>query len=237
MTDRTVLEINDETQAIDRVRRWRPLLPGILSIIWVCGHNPQRLLTDQRSEEEKFRNRFFYGIGAMFGEPYRPYGYDIDEDDFSLMFPRASTFHQGGTITGRQPSREPIPIRHFGGEVIMPLLPNGDAVMPMRLVELLDRRHRSMFVPRHFLEISADSDRVVAAMEQAGRAIAEVGGAFCRDIKAYKEAMMNLVLFVPGTNGRRIDYLRRSPDPRQRKRGNRLADKLSRVRRFRYRKD
>ena len=92
---------DNEYQATDRVRRWRQSGGWRLTLIWLCGHNPQCLLTDQRSDEEKFRATFLDGIASMFGDPCDP----------SKLIPHSypgSKLHIGGTITGRWPSRQPL---------------------------------------------------------------------------------------------------------------------------------
>lgn len=183
-----------EEQAQKSVAYYRERFAGVL-YVWrlrdLCGHNPQLLLTDQRSAVRRFEAVSL----AQRRNPSWPFA--------------------GGTITGRHPSREPIPIMYPGGEAIMPLRAM-TTNPPFDYGQVEARVIRSMQVPRHLIEVKVNSARARAVFE---------------------ETMMRLVMFGTGGNGRRIDYLRLSPDPRQRKRGNRLADKQFRARMSRYRKD
>lgn len=199
-------------------------------VAYICGHNPQRLLTDQRSELRKLidENR---ALGEPFAGRELPYMKDIldryEDEDYSLMQPRKSTFHTGGTITGRWPSREPL--MHN-----MPaIMQRGEQVIPLDYGQLEARVSRAMHVPIHLIEVKVDSGAFLEGVRQAQYMFATL-------LHETRERMTRAtgiwdLLGTPGSV--RIDRLRYSLDPRQRKRGWRLHEKHRRAQFARYRKD
>lgn len=201
------------------VEEYRRRYPEV-TIMMVCGYNPQRLLTDQRSELRKFTG------GAMFGEPYMP------GDEISLMRPREPTFAKGGIV------------RLSGGRLSFPaILPRGEAIIPN--TSLL-REQMQARLKRHMTEVpkfTASIKIAAEGMERFNTSLRQVQ----EQMRSYQDRVILMAIHAgyedkpPFTREHRIAKLLLSQDPRRRKRGNRLFHQWRKTRPginfTRYRKD
>lgn len=212
--------IDDEYQAIDRVQRWRESGGWKVTLAWLVGYNPQRLLTDQRSELAKFAS------GAIFGETYMP------DDEINLMRRREPTFplypyqEQAMKAIMTDPPWGGVRSGRFSGRLIRPsqmpktipaVLPAGEYVVPARkLAEAYSGIGYSAQIA-----IQAQ-DNFTASMKRVQEQMA----------RWQEKVMLRMLLATeipnqPGTMFRRearIAKLLFSNDRRQRKRGERLFE-------------
>lgn len=171
-----------------------------MTIMMICGHNPQRLLTDQRSSLRKFTD------GVTLGEPYMP------GDEISLMRKREPTFAKGGIV------------RLSGGRLSFPaILPRGEAVITNPPWDPFEPAR----LKRHMTEVPKFSATIKIAaegMEKFSEAMRKAASA----MQAYQDRVMLMAIHAGYAEGppfrreHRIAKLLLSSDPRQRKRGNRL---------------
>lgn len=205
---RAFVEYSEKDMEVARV------LHDLLPVIQVCGYNPQRLLTDQRSALKRF-------MGDVLGQPYDP---DIRSSLLGYAY--------GGTLTGRAPGREPLmQDMPMGNEFVWPKWKPGD-----RIPHLFPGTKLHM-AP----DYSGVEDRVIGwgirdRVESIDLRINVDTKAFekqMRLVMAYEKialdhAINRMVLKTlirlpePLSRERRILRLLRSKDPRQRKRGDRL---------------
>lgn len=200
------------------VEEYRRRYPEV-TVMMICGHNPQRLLTDQRSSLRKFTD------GVTLGEPYMP------DDEINLMRKREPTFAKGGIV------------RLSGGRLSFPaILPRGEAVItnppwdpfePARL-----KRHMTE-VPKFTATIKIAAE----GMERFSASLRQVQ----QQMQSYQDRVMLMAIYAGYkaepmfVREHRIAKLLLSQDPRQRKRGNRLFHQWRKTRPginfTRYRKD
>lgn len=190
--------IDEQLQAVDRVRRWRDSGGWKVTLAWLVGYNPQRLLTDQRSELAKFA-----ALHRPFGETYQPILTD-------------PPYHRGGVfIPARRMGKTAALLRE---EAIIPkariayphiarpkvigdsLAHNGySAQIAVQATELL-----SASMKRFQDQVARWQEKVMLRMLLAANIGDQPGTMFRREARIAK------LLF--------------SDDPRQRKRGNRLFE-------------
>lgn len=211
---------DEEYQAIDRVQRWRDSGGWKLSVVYLCGYNPQLLLTDQRSSLRKFTD------GVTLGEPYMP------GDEISLMRRREPTFplypyqEQAMKAIMTDPPWEGVRSGLFSGRLIRPsqmpktipaVLPAGEYVVPVRkLVEgYRDVGYSAQIAVEGMERLSASMKRV---QEQMARWQEKV---MLRMMLAVENPAYPSPMFRRET---RIAKLLFSTDRRQRKRGERLFE-------------
>lgn len=222
----------------------------LLRLIYVCGYNPQRLLTDQRSSLRRFAD------GVTLGEPYMP------GDEISLMRKREPTFATGGRIPHLFPGTKL--------EMLPAVLPRGEAILPnppwdpfgtrtgrfrreprMRTFSTPVNTSKVAELVRNRLRRAMNEPPVFAAnLTFAAEGAARFSAALQKvqdQIQAYQERVMLFAIHAgyaegpPFAREHRIARLLLSRDPRQRKRGNRLFHQWRKTRpgiNFnRYRKD
>lgn len=193
----------------------------------LISYNPQRLLTDQRSVYQKLADNpaALAGIAKqIMGEPFR-------------LFPHqeqiAETFATGGffTPTGRRPSEPEIQYLKPADEIVVSRRrePTFRHVDYSRIEQRVAQSLR--------IDVSA-IDRMSSSFAQASAAVERFNERFSRMRAQYEAAVINGMFAVyiktpprrPMTRSERIEYLMRSKDPRQRKRGARMAkDEFRRV--------
>lgn len=78
-------------------------------VVWLVGHNPQRLLTDQRSPEKKIEDSIRRAMGEY-----------IDGLAMEMLFPIPDfdDFANGGVVTGRWSGRSITPIGYAGEYIV-----------------------------------------------------------------------------------------------------------------------
>lgn len=193
--------IDDEYQAIDRVQRWRDSGGWKLSVVYLCGYNPNLLLTDQRSELAKFA-----ALHRPLGETYQPILTD-------------PPYHRGGVFK---------PARRMGKTAAMQaVLPAGEHVIPISRLHRYGMGTKKL--AEAYSGVGYSAQIAAVGVERFNERMKKFGDELARmQEKVYLRMLASLhPKLQPGDmfyREQRIANLLFSSDRRQKKRGNRLFD-------------
>jgi hypothetical protein len=222
--------------------RWADLM----KVIKVCGYNPQMLLTDQRSKAKKWADQYREidaATAQAYVKQYREAFPDLlkaftDNVQLGETYDPVKHFPSGGTVTGRWTGDR---FSQFPRMHRMPaMLDHGEAIIPLAHVDFGKVEARAMAhyaIPRHVVEIKVNTSHMTEAFAKVGAAAEKMAKRmkeFGRTVSKMNDRMILLALFgdirldepEPGFKyERRLAKLLKSPDRRQRKRGERLFNR------------
>lgn len=205
-------------------------------------HNPQLLLTDQRSPEKKIADAYVAQYREAFPDLLKTF---IGNAPLGESYDPVRHFPSGGTVTGRfSGGREAFPYIMPRGEEISLLRRRVPTFDPPEIdyghIEARVIRHYA--IPRSIVEVRVNVDRFRESVEIARASterFAERMREHGRAVSKLNDRMILLALFgdvnldepEPGfAYERRLAKLLKSQDRRQRKRGERLFNTWYRTR-------